>query len=155
MKVTLHSPLSLTLSRLLSLTLSQSHSSVSLTSASLSRTPHRSLPLSLAHSHSRSVSLTTTKARSNIGSQKVVQFSPQLGKFLDGATESSRTHAIKKVWEHIKLHHIQLPEQVIPISSILILYPLVRNGFFKSKLFPNCMSGTMMTPHDDARSATA
>lgn len=56
---------------------------------------------------------------------------------------------------HFQLLLLQLPEQVIPISSILILYPLERNGFFKSKLFPNCMSGTMTTPHDDARSATA
>ncbi|KAK9985032.1 hypothetical protein SO802_034557 [Lithocarpus litseifolius] len=52
---------------------------------------------------------TTTKARSNIGIQKVVQISPQLGKFLDGVTESSRAHAVKKVWEHIKLHHLQNP----------------------------------------------
>ncbi|XP_030947850.1 protein TRI1-like [Quercus lobata] len=52
---------------------------------------------------------TTTKARSNIGIQKVLQISPQLGKFLDGATESSRTHAVKKVWEHVKLHHLQNP----------------------------------------------
>ena len=51
---------------------------------------------------------TTTKARSNIGIQKVLQISPQLGKFLDGATESSRTHAVKKVWEHVKLHHLQV-----------------------------------------------
>ncbi|KAK7839377.1 hypothetical protein CFP56_018115, partial [Quercus suber] len=71
----------------------------------------------LAHSHRRSVSLTATKARSNIGSQKVVQFSPQLGKFLDGATESSRTHAVKKVWEHIKLRHLQVSPS--PFSIII------------------------------------
>ena len=60
---------------------------------------------------------TTTKTRSNIGIQKVLQISPQLGKFLDGATESSRTHAVKKVWEHIKLHHLQVSPS--PFSIII------------------------------------
>lgn len=50
----------------------------------------------------------TTTARSNLGIQKVVPISHQLGKFLGGATESSRTHAVKKTWEYIKLHNLQV-----------------------------------------------
>ncbi|XP_040988595.1 protein TRI1-like [Juglans microcarpa x Juglans regia] len=52
---------------------------------------------------------TTTTTRSNLGIQKVVPISPQLGKFLGGVTESSRTHAVKKIWEYIKLHNLQNP----------------------------------------------
>ncbi|KAG2676473.1 hypothetical protein I3843_12G053900 [Carya illinoinensis] len=52
---------------------------------------------------------TTTTGRSNAGLQKVVPISPQLGKFLGGSSESSRTLAIKKVWEYVKLHNLQNP----------------------------------------------
>ncbi|KAF5477615.1 hypothetical protein F2P56_004235 [Juglans regia] len=51
----------------------------------------------------------TTTTRSNLGIQKLVPISPQLGKFLGGVTESSRTHAVKKIWEYIKLHNLQNP----------------------------------------------
>ncbi|GAB2235512.1 hypothetical protein Droror1_Dr00025937, partial [Drosera rotundifolia] len=40
------------------------------------------------------------------GILKPVPVSAQLGKFL-GAEEASRTFAVKKVWEHIKLNNLQ------------------------------------------------
>ncbi|XP_062145676.1 protein TRI1-like [Alnus glutinosa] len=43
------------------------------------------------------------------GIQKVVQVSPQLSSFL-GASYSSRPQAVKLVWEYIKLHDLQNPE---------------------------------------------
>ncbi|KAE9613206.1 hypothetical protein Lal_00027641 [Lupinus albus] len=43
------------------------------------------------------------------GIQKVVPVSSELGKFI-GATEVSRTGAVKKVWEYIKLQNLQNPE---------------------------------------------
>ncbi|KAE8055453.1 hypothetical protein FH972_012293 [Carpinus fangiana] len=49
-----------------------------------------------------------TSARGS-GIQKVVPISPQLGRFL-GASYSSRTQAIKLIWEYIKLHQLQNPE---------------------------------------------
>ncbi|OIW10781.1 hypothetical protein TanjilG_27727 [Lupinus angustifolius] len=62
---------------------------------------------------------TTTTAKSmvassgrpsnNAGIQKVVPVSSELGKFI-GATEVSRTGAVKKVWEYIKLQNLQNPE---------------------------------------------
>ncbi|XP_059444273.1 uncharacterized protein LOC132176160 isoform X2 [Corylus avellana] len=42
-------------------------------------------------------------------STKVVLISPQLGCFL-GASYCSRTQAVKLIWEYIKLHHLQNPE---------------------------------------------
>ncbi|KAK9273410.1 hypothetical protein L1049_018220 [Liquidambar formosana] len=39
---------------------------------------------------------------------KVAPVSPALRKFL-GAPESSRTDAVKKIWEYIKLHNLQNP----------------------------------------------
>ncbi|KAI4314615.1 hypothetical protein L6164_027503 [Bauhinia variegata] len=50
----------------------------------------------------------TAKPRQNSGIQKPVPVSSQLGKFL-GASQASRTEAVKKVWEHIKLHNLQNP----------------------------------------------
>ena len=47
------------------------------------------------------------KNRPNVGIQKVVPVSSQLGNFL-GTSEASRTGAIKKIWEHIKLHNLQV-----------------------------------------------
>ncbi|OMP02206.1 hypothetical protein COLO4_11280 [Corchorus olitorius] len=42
------------------------------------------------------------------GLQRAVPISPQLGKFL-GASQASRTGALKKVWDYIKLHNLQNP----------------------------------------------
>ncbi|CAL0314240.1 unnamed protein product [Lupinus luteus] len=43
------------------------------------------------------------------GIQKVVPVSSELRKFV-GASEVSRTDAVKKVWEYIKLQNLQNPE---------------------------------------------
>ncbi|XP_028755958.1 upstream activation factor subunit spp27-like [Neltuma alba] len=48
------------------------------------------------------------KSRGSTALQKMIPVSPQLGKFL-GASESSRAGAVKKVWDHIKLHNLQNP----------------------------------------------
>lgn len=45
--------------------------------------------------------------RSNVGIMKVVPVSPQLGNFLE-TSEASRSHAVKKVWEYVKLHNLQV-----------------------------------------------
>ncbi|XVE99970.1 hypothetical protein REPUB_Repub03eG0245800 [Reevesia pubescens] len=42
------------------------------------------------------------------GFMKAMPVSPQLGKFL-GASEASRTDALKKTWDYIKLHNLQNP----------------------------------------------
>ncbi|XWS62272.1 hypothetical protein CRYUN_Cryun07bG0196000 [Craigia yunnanensis] len=42
------------------------------------------------------------------GLMRVMPISPQLGKFL-GASEASRTDALKKIWDYIKLHKLQNP----------------------------------------------
>ncbi|XVE57291.1 hypothetical protein DITRI_Ditri04bG0079700 [Diplodiscus trichospermus] len=42
------------------------------------------------------------------GLMRVMPISPQLGKFL-GAPEASRTDALKKIWDYIKLHNLQNP----------------------------------------------
>ncbi|CBI29190.3 hypothetical protein VitviT2T_002904 [Vitis vinifera] len=53
---------------------------------------------------------TNTKViRQGGGITKPVPVSPQLGKFLGGVPQASRSLAIKKVWEHIKLHNLQNP----------------------------------------------
>ncbi|KAJ7943995.1 upstream activation factor subunit spp27-like [Quillaja saponaria] len=51
---------------------------------------------------------TTTKTPSPTGIKKPVPVSSQLGKFL-GSSQASRTDAVKKVWEYIKLHNLQNP----------------------------------------------
>jgi chromatin remodeling complex protein RSC6 len=56
-----------------------------------------------------------TSARGS-GIQKVVPISPQLGRFL-GASYSSRTQAIKLIWEYIKLHQLQVIS--LPFFSVL------------------------------------
>ncbi|KAG9131139.1 hypothetical protein Leryth_023860 [Lithospermum erythrorhizon] len=43
------------------------------------------------------------------GILKLVPVSSALSNFLGGAPEASRTEAVKKVWEHIKLHNLQNP----------------------------------------------
>ena len=48
----------------------------------------------------------TTTGRGN-ALQKIIPVSPQLGRFL-GAPEASRVDAVKKVWEYIKLHNLQV-----------------------------------------------
>ncbi|XP_057761540.1 upstream activation factor subunit UAF30-like [Arachis stenosperma] len=49
-----------------------------------------------------------SRPRNNVGIQKVVPVSSELGSFL-GASEVSRTHAVKRVWEYIKLQNLQNP----------------------------------------------
>lgn len=44
-----------------------------------------------------------------VGILKPVPVSPALRKFLGGAPEISRAEAVKKVWDHIKLHQLQNP----------------------------------------------
>lgn len=48
------------------------------------------------------------KASASTGIRKPVPVSPVLSKFV-GAPEVSRTDAVKKVWEYIKLHNLQNP----------------------------------------------
>ncbi|KAK7406987.1 hypothetical protein VNO78_08625 [Psophocarpus tetragonolobus] len=50
----------------------------------------------------------TVTPRVNTGIQKVVPVSSELGNFI-GASEVSRTEAIKKVWTYIKLQNLQNP----------------------------------------------
>lgn len=62
---------------------------------------------------------TNTKViRQGGGITKPVPVSPQLGKFLGGVPQASRSLAIKKVWEHIKLHNLQ----VLPYHSSLFFF---------------------------------
>lgn len=44
----------------------------------------------------------------NSGAFKLIPVSPALNDFL-GVSESSRSDAVKKVWDHIKLHNLQNP----------------------------------------------
>ncbi|CAN1246235.1 Upstream activation factor subunit UAF30 [Linum grandiflorum] len=43
------------------------------------------------------------------GILKQVTVSPELGSFLGGVPEASRTDAVKKIWSHIKEHQLQNP----------------------------------------------
>ncbi|XP_010540712.1 PREDICTED: upstream activation factor subunit UAF30 [Tarenaya hassleriana] len=47
-------------------------------------------------------------AKEGKGILKAVPVSQQLASFL-GTNEASRTTAVKKIWEHIKLHNLQNP----------------------------------------------
>lgn len=49
----------------------------------------------------------TVSNRGSGGIQKVVPVSSELGKFI-GAPEVSRTDAVKRVWEYIKLQNLQV-----------------------------------------------
>jgi len=49
----------------------------------------------------------TTMVRTNTGIQKAVPVSSELGSFV-GASEVSRTFAVKKVWEYIKQQNLQV-----------------------------------------------
>ncbi|TKY70198.1 Upstream activation factor subunit UAF30 [Spatholobus suberectus] len=51
---------------------------------------------------------TVAKRSANTGIQKVVPVSSELGHFL-GAPQVSRTDAVKRVWEYIKLQNLQNP----------------------------------------------
>ncbi|KAL9232420.1 hypothetical protein vseg_007534 [Gypsophila vaccaria] len=51
----------------------------------------------------------TTAAKPLKGILKPMPISPTLKEFLGGAPEVSRTDAVKKVWEYIKLHNLQNP----------------------------------------------
>ncbi|XP_014520283.1 upstream activation factor subunit UAF30 [Vigna radiata var. radiata] len=50
----------------------------------------------------------TAMVRTNTGIQKAVPVSSELGNFV-GASEVSRTVAVKKVWEYIKQQNLQNP----------------------------------------------
>ncbi|KAK7367140.1 hypothetical protein VNO80_09149 [Phaseolus coccineus] len=50
----------------------------------------------------------TAMVRANTGIQKAVPVSSELGNFV-GASEVSRTVAVKKVWEYIKQQNLQNP----------------------------------------------
>ncbi|KAE9596845.1 hypothetical protein Lal_00007749 [Lupinus albus] len=52
---------------------------------------------------------TSARPSNKAGIQKVVPVSSELGKFV-GASQVSRTDAVKKVWEYIKLQNLQNPE---------------------------------------------
>ncbi|KAK7252594.1 hypothetical protein RIF29_36651 [Crotalaria pallida] len=51
----------------------------------------------------------SVRTSNKAGIQKVVPVSSELGKFV-GASQVSRTDAVKKVWEYIKLQNLQNPE---------------------------------------------
>ncbi|KAL6505225.1 hypothetical protein OROGR_025042 [Orobanche gracilis] len=51
----------------------------------------------------------TPRSTGTGGIQKVVPVSSELGKFL-GSPEVSRTDAVKRVWEYIKLNNLQNPD---------------------------------------------
>ncbi|PON49051.1 p53 negative regulator [Parasponia andersonii] len=57
---------------------------------------------------SSSASATPKPSRANVGLMKLVPVSSQLGSFL-GTTQASRSDAVKKVWEYVKLHNLQNP----------------------------------------------
>ncbi|XVF52149.1 hypothetical protein PTKIN_Ptkin04bG0241500 [Pterospermum kingtungense] len=57
---------------------------------------------------SASFASSTASNANGKGLAQVKPISPQLGKFL-GASEASRTDALKKVWDYIKLHQLQNP----------------------------------------------
>ncbi|RVX02220.1 hypothetical protein CK203_025300 [Vitis vinifera] len=72
---------------------------------------------------------TNTKViRQGGGITKPVPVSPQLGKFLGGVPQASRSLAIKKVWEHIKLHNLQWVASSV-IYSFLISMTLHSKQF--------------------------
>ncbi|XP_022855992.1 upstream activation factor subunit spp27-like [Olea europaea var. sylvestris] len=53
---------------------------------------------------------TATKAKSgNAGILKVQNVSPALAKFI-GSSEASRSGAVKKIWEYVKSHNLQNPD---------------------------------------------
>jgi chromatin remodeling complex protein RSC6 len=51
----------------------------------------------------------TVTVKSNGGIQKVVPVTSELGSFI-GSPEVSRTEAVKKVWDYIKLQNLQNPD---------------------------------------------
>ncbi|XP_058777613.1 upstream activation factor subunit spp27 [Vicia villosa] len=51
----------------------------------------------------------TPVSRGSGGIQKVVPVTSELGKFI-GSPQVSRTEAVKKVWEYIKLQNLQNPD---------------------------------------------
>ncbi|PIA57774.1 hypothetical protein AQUCO_00600478v1 [Aquilegia coerulea] len=59
---------------------------------------------------SSTTSTTAAVTKRVTGIQQVKPISPALGKFLGGASESSRSEAVKKIWEHIKNNKLQTPE---------------------------------------------
>lgn len=59
------------------------------------------------------------------GLTKLVPISPQLGKFLGGVHEASRSLVVKKVWEYIKLHNLQVIPHQPPLLLFLLLLLLI------------------------------
>lgn len=96
-----------------------------------------------------SVSASPAKeARPKVGLLKVVSVSPQLGKFL-GATEASRSDAVKKVWEHIKLHNLQVPLSLLLCFLFLfdIIMKLQSMSFALNYLMEYWFSYWLSAPH--------
>ncbi|KAL9236386.1 hypothetical protein vseg_011065 [Gypsophila vaccaria] len=56
-----------------------------------------------------SATATATTTKPVRGILKPVPISPILKEFMGGASEASRTDAVKKVWDYIKLHNLQNP----------------------------------------------
>lgn len=65
------------------------------------------------------------------GILKPIKVSPALEKFL-GAPEASRTDAVKKVWEYIKAHNLQVPH-ISPCPCVCVcVYTVLRSSFIFS-----------------------
>ncbi|CAI9758164.1 unnamed protein product [Fraxinus pennsylvanica] len=65
---------------------------------------------SAAASTAKAKTITATKAKSgNAGILKVQNVSPTLAKFI-GSSEASRSGAVKKIWEYVKSHNLQNPD---------------------------------------------
>ncbi|KAJ4707603.1 upstream activation factor subunit spp27 [Melia azedarach] len=62
----------------------------------------------MAAAKSSSTSSAAVGSKEPKGILKVVPVSPQLSEFV-GASEVSRSEAVKKVWQYIKLHNLQNP----------------------------------------------
>ncbi|XWS49358.1 hypothetical protein CRYUN_Cryun13aG0156900 [Craigia yunnanensis] len=64
--------------------------------------------IAVAKASSASFASSSASNINGSGLMRVMPISPQLGKFL-GASEASRTVALKKIWDYIKLHKLQNP----------------------------------------------
>ncbi|XP_007040857.2 PREDICTED: upstream activation factor subunit UAF30 [Theobroma cacao] len=64
--------------------------------------------IAVAKASSTSFASSSASNTSGAGLMRMMPVSPQLGEFL-GASESSRTEAVKKIWGYIKLHKLQNP----------------------------------------------
>lgn len=81
----------------------------------------------MAAAKSSSTSSAAVGSKEPKGILKVVPVSPQLSEFV-GASEVSRSEAVKKVWQYIKLHNLQV---------FLSLFCYIYSSFWLF-LFPHC-----------------